>query len=130
VKLKFVITVRENVWVTPLPQDDGRAGKPGAGGLFPFAEIRGGEQYYGLRDVGLGPSTAGHRFFLKQGTYTATFAWDGRNWRGPSDTNQPKGPPFPPGTYEARVRVVGKVDRHGMKSPYEAEATAAVELTE
>lgn len=36
-------------------------------------------------------------------TTTWSFDWPGRQWMGPSDTNEPYGPPFPPGDYFATV---------------------------
>ncbi len=40
---------------------------------------------------------------IPAGVYHRTFAWDGRNWSGPSDTGNPEGAPFPPGDYELDV---------------------------
>ena len=40
---------------------------------------------------------------MPKGTYPRTFTWDGVNWRGPSDTGNPKGPPFPPGDYTLTI---------------------------
>ena len=35
------------------------------------------------------------------------FPWDGRNWYGPSDTGNPKGPAFPAGSYVLELSAQG-----------------------
>lgn len=42
------------------------------------------------------------------GSTDETFAWDGRNWDGPSDTNNPEGAAFPAGTYTLTLSAVGE----------------------
>ena len=39
--------------------------------------------------------------------YARSLEWDGRNWRGPSDYDAEKGPPFPAGKYAVYVSVIG-----------------------
>ena len=74
--------------------------------------------------------TINHGGTVKKGTYTHSFTWDGRNWNGPSDTGQPKGPAFPPGTYTLTVTVHGKVilDAAGQKAPYQIARTVKLIL--
>ncbi|HKQ54918.1 MAG TPA: hypothetical protein VJT12_03405 [Methyloceanibacter sp.] len=42
---------------------------------------------------------------LPAGTYHRAFQWDGHNWSGPSDTNNPKGALFPAGDYVLAVET-------------------------
>jgi hypothetical protein len=44
---------------------------------------------------------------LHQGVYHASFNWDGVNWSGPSDTSNPKGAPFPAGSYRLDITATG-----------------------
>jgi hypothetical protein len=44
---------------------------------------------------------------LKQGSYPSTFTWDKHSWFGPSDTNNPEGPPFTVGDYTVTVSAIG-----------------------
>lgn len=114
--------------VVPLPQDAGSALGGGPSGLIPFETIMGGGHSYGLFDVGLGkPDLRPRR--IERGTYPHSFAWDGRNWGGPSDTGMPKGEPFPPGTYTLRVRVKGEIETPNGRKPYDVSDTAIVVLT-
>ncbi len=74
-------------------------------------QIAGQGQRYCLCDQGLSPSRCplpdgGFAFTgpcgpitLPAGTFARSFSWNGRNWNGPSDTNNPYGPPFPVGDY-------------------------------
>jgi hypothetical protein len=81
---------------------------PGAGGLFIGEMVGGDGQAYCECDNGLCNPSDIDPFVLKAGVYPATFPWDGVNWNGPSDTNNPKGPPFPPGDYTVKVRAIGQ----------------------
>jgi hypothetical protein len=81
--------------------------QPGASGLILFEMLSGNGQSYCLCDTGLCAQPGMQAFTLKQGSYPATFDWDGRNWSGPSDTSNPEGPPFPAGTYQLLVRTTG-----------------------
>jgi hypothetical protein len=66
---------------------------------------------------------------LVAGVYEASFEWDGREWFGPSDTGNPKGDPFPPGTCQVRVSASGTYrDEGGAEVPWEATATTSVHL--
>jgi hypothetical protein len=80
---------------------------PGASGLQMHEVLSGAGQHYCVCDVGLGPGGNKVPITLKAGTFSAAFQWDGRNWDGPSDTGNPKGPPFPVGTYRLDVKTDG-----------------------
>ena len=41
-------------------------------------------------------------------TESGTINWSGRNWSGPSDTNNPEGAPFAPGSYGVNVTFDGR----------------------
>jgi hypothetical protein len=83
-------------------------------------DIKGGTQLYCLCDTGLpaplcplddggdvfsdaGPLGGCPAVTIPAGTYHRVITWDGRNWTGPSDTDNPEGPPFPPGDYAVEV---------------------------
>lgn len=71
-------------------------------GPIPTATVEGNGQYYGLDDGGGAPPIWIPNT-IKQGTYSHTFEWDGRNWTGPSDWGNPKGGPFPAGIYKLSI---------------------------
>jgi hypothetical protein len=95
--------------VHPSPTDAGRCEQPGASGLVVGFGIAGNGQSYCICDTGL----CDQQTFTtapRAGTYPTQIAWDGRNWSGPSDTGNPKGAPFPPGTYNLTLTARGSVD--------------------
>ena len=99
IQIQYQVVVAQNLTgVHPNPADAGGCMQPGASGLIVGYAIGGGGQSYCVCDTGLcapqSPVTT-----PRVGTYPAQIAWDGRNWSGPSDTGNPKGAPFPPGTY-------------------------------
>lgn len=80
--------------------------------------LSGGDQKYCVCDTGLSlpscPTTDGGLFrpdrgescdpvTIPAGVYHRTFAWDGHNWNGPSDTANPKGALFPAGDYDLTI---------------------------
>ncbi len=79
---------------------------PGSSGLIVQENIGGGGQNYCVCDRGKCGATS-YESNLVAGTYEARFAWEGVNWYGPSDTGNPYGPPFPPGTYQFTVTATG-----------------------
>jgi hypothetical protein len=93
--------------VVPAPLDAGGCGQPDASGLIVAGSIGGGTQRYCVCDTGLCPAPDQTPHAVPAGTYPATFTWTGENWSGPSDTNNPKGPPFPPGDYTLLVTTHG-----------------------
>ena len=115
--------------VVPLPQDAGRCDAPGSSGLAVFAKLEGAGQRYCLCDFGLCEGTLPAAAALKAGSYQGEFAWDGRNWDGPSDTMNPKGAPFPVGSYTLTVTAKGTVGDVGAAVPYEVVATFPLALT-
>jgi unsaturated rhamnogalacturonyl hydrolase len=98
--------------------------QPGPSGLMPHTSISGNGQRYDLLDFGLRVPRAEVATTIKKGTYECAFAWDGRNWAGPSDTMNPKGAPFPAGTYDVKVTIRGKVGT----TPYEITQTTKLVL--
>jgi hypothetical protein len=67
---------------------------PDRSGLYLFGQISGGGQTYCRCDNGLCPPPDMKVVTLHAGTFTNTFDWRGRNWFGPSDTNNQEGAPF------------------------------------
>jgi hypothetical protein len=84
-------------------------GPPGASQLYLFERLSGGNESYCICDNGLCPAPPDTPITLHPGTYPGVFEWDGKNWNGPSDTGNPKGPPFPPGEYTLDVSTTGLV---------------------
>jgi hypothetical protein len=93
--------------VVPARHDGAGCGQPGPSGLIVFEELTGNGQQYCLCSEGKCPPPSDQPVTLKKGDYNQSFAWDGVNWMGPSDTGNPKGPPFPPGTYELALSAEG-----------------------
>jgi hypothetical protein len=93
--------------VIPRTPDAGNCAVPTASGLILFEDLGGDGQRYCLCDVGLCPPPPGAPTQLQPGSYDTSFVWDGVNWAGPSDTGNPKGPPFPPGNYQLDVSAQG-----------------------
>ena len=81
-----VVVAQDVAGVTPLPQDGGQCGQPGASGLIVFEQLAGSGQKYCLCDTGLCMPPQGSAVTLHAAEYPASFKWDGRNWNGPSDT--------------------------------------------
>ena len=108
-----VVVAHDVAGVHPVPGDAGRCEQPDpATGLIVTPDITGGGQRYCLCDTGLCPSTT-FTSTLVAGTYAGAVAWDGRNWTGPSDTGNPKGAPFPPGTYNLGLHASATTDGTG-----------------
>jgi hypothetical protein len=105
--------------------DGGRCERPDASGLAVLESIGAGSQLYCLCDVGR-CFPAENEADLVPGVYEARFDWQGRNWQGPSDTNNLPGDPFPPGTYRFEVRAAGT---YGVeRTPWEVSAGVDVHL--
>jgi hypothetical protein len=66
---------------------------------------------------------------LVPGSYPGTFKWDGRNWYGPSDTNNPEGAPFPPGHYMLTVSAKGELALPDPAAPFLVMGTFGIDLT-
>jgi hypothetical protein len=63
---------------------------------------------------------------LPAGTWPRAFTWDGRNWNGPSDTFEMKGPAFPPGVYGLKISTApGSLDGGGAS----LSASSTVQIT-
>lgn len=125
---KYTIDVAQPIAdVTPFQSDAGGCGQPDASGLIPFATVAGGDQSYCLCDVGLCPGTT-TTVDLVPGEFPDTFAWDGVNWSGPSDTDNPKGAPFPPGDYEVKIVAPGTVGPEGEATEFTVLATLPITL--
>lgn len=68
-------------------------------GIYVFEQITdGGSPVYCTCDQGL-CMQAVNSLGATAGRTELSFPWDGRPWFGPSDTNNPKGPPLAPGDY-------------------------------
>lgn len=106
----YVIVEADVPDVVPVEQDIGGCQEPGPSGLITFERLTGNEQGYCLCDLGLcGPPGGEPAGTVMAGEWPASFSWTGVNWSGPSDTNNPPGPPFPPGEYTLEVSAIGTV---------------------
>jgi hypothetical protein len=119
-KIPYKIVVTQDYeGVIPVPFGPSFHEPAGPSGLHPREQISGKEQRYCLMDFGLGAPPKGVDRTLKKGTHEHSFEWDGRNWTGPSDFGNPKGKPFPAGTYEVTVTLQGKVVTEKGRVPYQ-----------
>lgn len=123
---------------TPLWNTDPNAGQCPPqnvfGGVATFVTLEGlGDgtpQKWCLCDVGLcAPPKDISYTATTPGTYTHAFTWDGKNFQGPSDTNQQPGAPFPPGQYTLTVKSQGLFQHaDGAEDAYTATATLQILL--
>lgn len=128
IKIEYDIVVKEQTpGIVPLCQDDGNCSTPGPSGLIRFERLYGDGQLYGLFDVGLCPPEVSKPKTIKKGEYRHIFLWEGRNWRGPSDTCVPMGDPFPPGEYLFEVSFKGH--DLGAKEAFFIKKTVKVQIT-
>ncbi|XYH97554.1 hypothetical protein ACMHYB_59000 [Sorangium sp. So ce1128] len=65
-------------------------------------------QLYCLCDVGCCAPDEAATVQVDATTATQTIRWSGRQWNGPSDTSNPEGDFFAPGSYEVEVTFDGK----------------------
>jgi hypothetical protein len=92
-----------------LTSNSGSCARPDDAGLIVGYQIAGAGQSYCLCDTGLcAPQTSVATTVV--GTHARKIPWDGRNWYGPSDTNNPEGASFPPGTYTITLTATGTYD--------------------
>jgi|SRR5450631_3180371 len=92
----------------PVDDDGGPCQQPDAAGLIVSYDIAGGGQRYCICDVSL--CLQSFTTSTTVGSYAHQIAWDGRNWDGPSNTDNPEGAPFPVGTYTVTVTAIGSID--------------------
>jgi hypothetical protein len=89
--------------------DAGGCAQPDDAGLIVSYQISGAGQSYCLCDTGLcAPQSSVTTTVL--GSHTRQIPWDGRNWSGPSDTDNREGASFPPGTYTIALSATGTYD--------------------
>ena len=112
--------------LVPAPQDAGHCDQPGPSGLILFEKLSGADQAYCLCDTGLCMPPDDTPIGLTPGAYPGAFEWDGTNWYGPSDTMNPKGAPFPAGTYTLEVSAKG--ERVSPPGPFEVKASLTIIL--
>ncbi len=115
------------------PLDAGRCDQLHVSGLRILESIAGDDQLYCLCDTGhclpMEDSVT-----LRTGRYKGSFEWTGRNWRGPSDTGNRVGDPFPPGRYTLEIRAAGlhrsREDCATCQVPYEVSAKIEFDLVQ
>lgn len=112
------------------PLDMGGASGPGESGFYSFASISGNDQYFGKRDLGLGPGASTTPHAIKKGNYEESLIWHGRNWTGPSDYGNPQGDAFPPGEYKFAVQIKGKVQVEDTLQDYDLKCEAPLLVRE
>ena len=92
----------------PVDDDGGPCQQPDVAGLIVSYDIAGAGQRYCICDVSL--CLQSFTTSSTVGSYARQIAWDGRNWDGPSNTDNPEGSPFPVGTYTVTVTATGSID--------------------
>ena len=112
VEIAYEVIVEADIsGVVPRAQDAGDCDIPGASGLTVFERLEGGDLHYCACDSGLcAPFEDDSPRTIPAGRSTQRFTWNGTSWDGASDTDNPYGPPMPPGTYVLEVSAVGSVD--------------------
>ena len=106
--------------------DAGNCARPDDAGLIVSYQIAGAGQSYCLCDTGLcAPQTLVTTTVV--GTHPRQIPWDGRNWYGPSDTNNQEGAAFPPGTYTITLTASGT--RHASDAGATFSVTASRSIT-
>jgi hypothetical protein len=129
VKIEYTVVVEQDYpGIIALPHGPSFNDPAGPSGLYPRQQISGKDQFYCLMDFGLGAPPKESAKMIKKGSYQHSFEWDGRNWTGPSDFGNPKGKPFPAGTYEVTVIMRGKVAGDKETTPYEVIAKTKLVL--
>lgn len=129
VRIDYRITVaRDTAGVIALPHPPSYRQAAGASGLHPLERIEGNGNMYCLSDFGLAFEPQGVPKILAKGDHLHSIEWDGRNWTGPSDFGNPKGAPFPAGTYEVTVTLHGKVADGDVTTPYNIVRSATLIL--
>jgi hypothetical protein len=124
-----VVVDSQNTAIVPAPLDAGGCDTPNASGLIPFVDVAGGGQSYCVCDTGLCAPPSRAPITLAAGCYAGTAHWQGVNWAGPSDTGNPKGAAFPPGSYVVRLRHAGQLPRDAGTRGFEVDATVVVRIT-
>jgi hypothetical protein len=110
IHIPYEITVDHDVETVPKEPPSSYCYAPGPSGLLVGAVLSGGDQRYCRCDEGLP-----YRLYCEQtstvraGVYASTFEWDGVNWYGPSDTQNPKGKAFPTGIYRLDITAKGLI---------------------
>jgi hypothetical protein len=129
VKIAYKVIVSQDYpGVIALPHGPSSHTPAGPSGLHPLEKISDQKNLYCLLDFGLAPPPREVVKTIKKGTYVHSFSWDGRNWIGPSDFGNPKGKPFPAGTYDLTITLHGKVLVEGEKKPYKITKIAKLVL--
>ncbi len=104
--------------------------RKGPGGFLLLGTITGVEddrQRYCLCDLGRCLPVS-YTTNVAPGSGSDTLFWCGRNWFGPSDTMNPVGEPFPPGTYRFEVRAEGTWVDDGNDAAFTLSAAFEFEL--
>ncbi|MBT9557145.1 MAG: hypothetical protein IV100_13995 [Myxococcales bacterium] len=130
IALPYEVHVTEPVEVRPSPQDAGGCGQPDAAGLIVFERLEGKGLIYDAYDTGLCPGRQRPWATIAPTVHRDSFTWDGRAWRGPSDTGQPKGEAFTPGTYTLTLKAIGTRRQGESEGPFEVETSVPITLTE
>ncbi len=111
IEIPYTVLVEAEIpGVVNSKQDAGGCGQPGPSGLILFEDLGGDGERYCLCDTGLCADPPQIPVTIPASETSATFAWTGTNWWGPSDTGNPLGEPFPAGTYTLEVSALGAVD--------------------
>jgi hypothetical protein len=130
IQIDYAVVVAQSLsGVHPQQTDGSRCGQPGSSGLIVDYTIGGNGQSYCLCDRGLCAPNATFTTSLSAGSTPVSIAWDGKNWNGPSDTQNPEGAPFPPGTYLLSLAAAGAVDSGGDASTNLYSITASRYIT-
>jgi hypothetical protein len=130
IDVPYTVVVNSRVpGVLAKPIDVGGCWQPDATRFETFVDVTGGGQHYCRCDIGLCHDPIALQADLPAGCPTGTVHWEGVNWSGPSDTNNPKGAPFPPGDYVVKIRQTGWFLPDASSQTFEIDATITVTIT-
>jgi len=108
IRIPYEVTIEQDMDVVLAPSPGSYCYPPESNGLLILEQLSGGGQRYCLCDRGIPNQAFCQKSTpLHKGVYQASFEWDGVNWSGPSDTSNPKGAPFPIGSYRLEITAKG-----------------------
>lgn len=116
--------------IVPRPQDDGNCQEAGPSGLITHQTLAGDGHRHCLCDVGLCGLGKREPRQLVPGRHEHVFRAWAVDWYGPSDYGQPRGDPFPAGTYRFSVSATGHRLGDGKEAPFRVEASCEIELAD
>jgi hypothetical protein len=96
--------------------------------LLALPMVEGQGRRYARVDGGRGPMVTYEARTVPVFSKERELRWEGKSWSGPSCTNEPLGPAFPPGVYRFKVRIKGSRVAGDGSRPYRVEWSVPVTI--